>query len=567
MKKRRILSVILTVMVLITSICSVSITANAASKSAGLKVINTESMDQLTWVQFQSTTKEKFQLKRSKNSKVFDSQIYNDLINSAKNSSKQGTGSDTVRINLGSVTGTPYSLTKAANENETAGSTATTCGSTFLTVSVNGRKTATQYSYNSSYLKIDTIKVNDYEKLKIVPKKTGTSTITFKFIDNGKETYTAKVVVKVLTPDETFTAIKNAGKGYYKNFESGAEGAVCWPAANDVRLWQDNACTKPRNLYGTNSNIISRTQSNGKYACKIARDPVTGKTIDGRKVFVKVWDYKYHKYVTGWVNDTRLYVDLLDLMETLDAQYINSDSAKAKCSGVNIPGVTGKALSEHSYAVPARLTTAKLIQQAQNIVMRYGFAVSIAESYRPLKTQKAMADGTYSAINKAYSGYSQYAPVKLNLSMNKYRAATYYTLASGLARGKDTYGGKSAPCDNVGWFIASGNSSSSHQNGRAIDCTLISYASREYMKTQCPIQDLSAQAIITDAKLKTNSGEKVLNHLFTNQGMKSLITEWWHFEEQIAYDYYQNAYGKQTTVTHYDKNVPNLGVLQYTDAA
>ena len=108
-----------------------------------------------------------------------------------------------------------------------------------------------------------------------------------------------------------------------------------------------------------------------------------------------------------------------------------------------------------------------------------------------------------------------------------------------------------------------------HQAARAIDCVLASYATKTDIVTQCPIQDFSAQAVITNAKLAANDGEKAMNFLFTKQGMKSLVSEWWHFEEQVVSEtariYTDNKAQTKiysfSGVNDHDASVPNMGIL------
>ena len=585
MKKSKLISLVLSIAVIISGVIVSSIPVNAAANETRLlKASCTNTMNEVTWVKIESDTKQTWQFKRNSNDQKFTTKIYtNDITN--KTSTETGTDLSSFTITLGSLKGQAYNLSTKAIQAAAQGSSQTLYGSTYVKVTTNGKDTSADYTFDKTKLNVSSEAVYDangkrlgYERLKIEPKAVGTFAVNLRFTTNNV-IRRLKINVKVLDSETTVKQIDQAQYGTYKSFEKNAKGATCWAAANDVMIWKDFNCTQPLKLNvkkadgtWTTTSFLKVDKGNGKtdyLRFYVDYDSTNKITISGNKMYVRVWDAKLNKHVKGYVYDTRVYINLPDIIPSIDYTYINSISASARCSGVNIPSLTGKALSKRTAAVPVRVSTARLIQRAQNIVKRFGLTVSIAEAYRPLSVQNQMSKQTWAILETAYNSNNinnaKYNPVRLNLHSIKYggNKQTNYTVAKGLKQGKDTYNGayKSIP-DNIGWFIANGSSSSSHQNGRAIDCALASYATHKQMTTQCPIQDLSAQAIITDTKLAANDGEKALNYLFTNQGMKSLISEWWHFEEHIACETYKTASGKTSKPTHNDTKMPNLGILQ-----
>ncbi|MBQ8134509.1 MAG: hypothetical protein IJ192_08905 [Clostridia bacterium] len=441
------------------------------------------------------------------------------------------------------------------------GSKGTTYGSIYVDVSTNSKNSSATYSYSDNAV-FDIKKDSTTGRLRVIAKKTGTSALTIK-VKAGNKEKSIKVNIKVLNNSDTIK--KMDSKGTYDGFENSSNGATCWAAASNINIYSDWNCTKLKsvNFKSGNSTKASTTlpKSAKFYVCKDS----SGHTILGTKISIKILDAKTKKYVYGYVNDSRVYINMPQIMPSLVYDNINANSAIAKCNGVSINNVTGKALYDHTKAVPIRISTARKIQAAQNVAQKYGFTVAIEDAYRPLSAQNAMATNLTSLCQKAQnaklygsaSDKAKYKPVYTTLTKLP-TTPTYYSIASDLTKRTDTWHGayKSIP-DNIGWFIASGNSSSSHQNGRAIDCTLASYVTHTKIKTQCQVQDLSSKAIVTNSRLKDNQGEKALNYLFTANGMEYLMSEWWHFEERISKD---TVNGK--SVTHTDSNLPNLGILK-----
>lgn len=601
--KIKIMSLFLFTSLVLTSFIGMpNIVVNAATaKYVDFIAANTNNMTQTTWVKLETDTAQKWELKRSVNKSNFNC-TYTDLLT---NESKIV---NTPNMYLGSLTGLKYnSNTKAINDiaektASGANNIVTVYGSTNLKVTTNAKNVKTKCYYNPDNLSLAVKHQTNYDLIIIKPLRISPATITIKFIESNSTTRSVKLNLRVLNSNETINVMNKYGT--YKSFEKDVTGATAWAAAKNVYLWEDYNCTKPKNL-----NVKVGTDSTGKDIFKttnclyvkknnntedylrfyIDHDTKNKLTISGNKMYVKVYDAKLKKSIHGYVNDSRVFINMPDIIPSIDYTRINSVSSPITVSGVSVPGLTGKALANRTAAVPIKISTARLIQRAQNVAKRYGFTISIAEAYRSLSTQSTIVKSLNNLLKTAYitkKSSSIYKPVRYNLTSfghfinNKFRIAKYGTVTPYKMTDQliNCRGNASILSDDIGWYISIRQVSSGvtgpgqHQAGRAIDCTLKSYATKKAIVTQCEIQDMSAQALITNNKIIYNAGEKAMNRLFTKQGMTGLISEWWHFEELITKETAKlyntstkTAYSKTysySDINAHDAAIPNLGNLQ-----
>jgi len=75
------------------------------------------------------------------------------------------------------------------------------------------------------------------------------------------------------------------------------------------------------------------------------------------------------------------------------------------------------------------------------------------------------------------------------------------------------------------WFLAQGVST--HNTGSALDVSLVDINTGEEVSMQCPMHELSTQA------LKTGGDD--LSYVFGEAGMVGIASEWWHFQDDTGH--------------------------------
>lgn len=222
---------------------------------------------------------------------------------------------------------------------------------------------------------------------------------------------------------------------------------------------------------------------------------------------------------TKWVNNEYCMIDLADVETGIDYKITNSFSSVFKSSGKNISGVTGKKITHYrngktynkrlgkkEYVVPLLYPTAKKVKKAKDKLKKQGYTLVIYDTYRPQSAQKYV-NGKFSNLIKKNK--------KVRENINKYGF------------------GES-------WFLA--QNISSHGMGVALDCTI------KNSKMSSAIHELSTKARLTNYPIATGSVKKsnftndnkknkklmALQDAFMDSGMKSLSSEWWHFQDGTA---------------------------------
>ncbi|MBP3502063.1 MAG: hypothetical protein J6K42_01070 [Clostridia bacterium] len=236
------------------------------------------------------------------------------------------------------------------------------------------------------------------------------------------------------------------------------------------------------------------------------------------------WNIKYKNQV-GYVEHNYCMINLPDVMPSIVYNISNASASIYKSSGYNLPNVTGKKLYEtgkvmnnkigrEEYPCPVLYSTAKMIAVAQQSALKEGYCLKIYDSYRPRSTSKTVAQ----SLSRLYNSNST---VKNNINYSTGKSGTKY------------YWGQS-------WFLAQGLSS--HNTGAAIDVTLCNNSTKQECIMPSAMHELSTKAIkyysSSCAKIPTNYSKdmttyaKKLDKYMTDAGMKTLASEWWHFQDQ-----------------------------------
>ena len=218
-------------------------------------------------------------------------------------------------------------------------------------------------------------------------------------------------------------------------------------------------------------------------------------------------------------------INLKDIIPSALYNITNANASIYKSRGNKLNKVTGYDIygsGWDSSMAPIRVETAKKIQKAETLALKYGNRIKIYDSFRPWTVQRKVADA-----------------VKSNWFNGK-----VYCISNEFDSSKNT-NGSYANCvtDSKGWFIAiAATNPGSHNIAKAIDVTLVTSDDNQEISTQTKMHELSGDSVPTKEKVNKYRGELALNYLFTNSGMYFLPSEWWHFEDisNTGYSSYYN---------------------------
>ena len=261
-------------------------------------------------------------------------------------------------------------------------------------------------------------------------------------------------------------------------------------------------------------------------------------TLEWGKPFVILGETGSFWYVSyngtkGYVEHDYCMINLPDYIPSITYNITNSYSSIYRSSGYDIPGITKTALygsgydrrynnrlKREEYVAPVTYSFAKKILSAQTKALNSGFSLKLYDSYRPRSVSTKVA----TALDKLYENNST---VKYNINWSFDET------------GDDHEWGKT-------WFIA--QSISTHNFGAAVDISLTNKGSTADLKMPSNMHELSTAAIkynsSSDSRVASNFSKGMKNsiaaqnlHTFmTSSGLTDLRSEWWHFQDDSAYN-------------------------------
>lgn len=242
------------------------------------------------------------------------------------------------------------------------------------------------------------------------------------------------------------------------------------------------------------------------------------------------WEIKYNDY-HGYIDYNYCLINLPDVVPSIKYNIVNSYSAIYKSSGYNIDGATGETLygtncsnglcqkiddngkvmnnkiGRFEHIVPMLYSTSLKVAHAQTLSLNDGYSLMIYDTYRPRSVSIYVAQ-------KLDALYKKEPVVKNNI---------------------DSWG--------QDWFLAQGVSK--HNVGVALDVSLWDInAQKEVDDMPTAMHELSTAAIKYEspgsskysAGMENSESAKKLDQYMNNVGMNTLASEWWHFQENAAFD-------------------------------
>lgn len=238
------------------------------------------------------------------------------------------------------------------------------------------------------------------------------------------------------------------------------------------------------------------------------------------------WKVNYNGKI-GYVESAYCLINLPDYIPSITYKITNASESIYQSSGVklsvygkklyNTGKVYNKRLSRNEYIVPVVYSFAKKILKAQKSALADGYSLKIYDAYRPVSVANTIK-------NSLNSLYNSNASVRRGIDYS----------ADGNSWGS-------------GWFIA--QNLSAHSLASAIDVTLTKKGHVTNVAMPTRVHELSTKAIKyrygvagqttvrNDLYASSmNENAKRLDRYMMNAGMTSLASEWWHFQDNVAYN-------------------------------
>ena len=193
----------------------------------------------------------------------------------------------------------------------------------------------------------------------------------------------------------------------------------------------------------------------------------------------------------------------------------NSYGSVFTVHGYGMPGITGQTvvgyenvcLYANDYLVPLLYPVALKLEQAAHEAEKLGYRLKIYDAFRPAQATQKLYQQAASLSDRKLPSRTQ------DGNAGAFDGKTYFELMTN----NGSYG--------LTAFLAKGGSR--HNQGLAVDLTLVSIETGEEIPMQTAMHDLSYFSV---TKRNTESAN-ILRGLMTDSGFATLSTEWWHFQD------------------------------------
>ena len=252
--------------------------------------------------------------------------------------------------------------------------------------------------------------------------------------------------------------------------------------------------------------------------------------------------------------DEELYIDsnycFIDVQEYLGElcryNITNSYSSKYLVHEFEIPKVSGRTVTGYekvaqddgTFLVPLLYPTAKKLAVAAKEAVSQGCRLKIYDSFRPNKAtvylydacekilDEKLPDETYSGVSISSLKLPEPDPVSAETAGAEEAGEAEPQQEAYLTYRKIMLTEKF----DLHYFIAKGVSK--HNYGMALDLTIVDADSGKELKMQTSMHDLSAYSV----RENNNSNANKLSDIMTAAGFKTLISEWWHFNDMETFE-------------------------------
>ena len=208
------------------------------------------------------------------------------------------------------------------------------------------------------------------------------------------------------------------------------------------------------------------------------------------------------------------------ITNSCDCQYMVHEFEIPNMTGKVISGYENMELEDGTFLAPLLYPTAKKLAAAGKNALKQGYQLKIYDAFRPGKATDSIYTQAKRVLDLPIPEYP-YHDVDvddLDLPEPDYSADLGpHGLNYRMVMVNDQYG--------LEYFLASGGSA--HNQGVAMDLTMVSLETGEEIAAQSSIHDLSRYSVTTD----NNESTQYLADIMTGAGFSPLVSEWWHFQD------------------------------------
>ena len=228
----------------------------------------------------------------------------------------------------------------------------------------------------------------------------------------------------------------------------------------------------------------------------------------------------------GWIDSNYCMINLPDMIGDLCLYDIaNSYDSLYMAHEYELPSVTGEVIvgyervrtGEEEYLVPLLYPAALKLEKAAFAAIEQGYKLKIYDSFRPREATTALFK---QAVRLAEEPVPErtYTGVSLNdlPEMAEGKTLTYEMLMTDRGR------------YSLDYFRAA--SASRHNQGVAMDLTLVDLRTGDELQMQTSMHDLSWYSELA----RNNGSADILARIMEGAGFAGIVSEWWHFQDDEA---------------------------------
>jgi D-alanyl-D-alanine dipeptidase len=236
----------------------------------------------------------------------------------------------------------------------------------------------------------------------------------------------------------------------------------------------------------------------------------------------------------GWIDSNYCMINLPDLIGDLCLyDIVNSYDSLYMAHEYEIPDVTGEVIvgyervltETQEYLVPLLYPAALKLEKAAFAAMEQGYKLKIYDSFRPKEATRNLFDQTATLASEAIPEDTYTGKILTDLpKLADGEVLTYEMLMTDMGR------------YTLSYFLAS--TGSRHNQGIAMDLTLVDMETGEELQMQTSMHDLSWYS----EQARNNGNAKILAQIMKAAGFTGIVSEWWHFQDDEAKDALEPEY-------------------------
>ena len=228
---------------------------------------------------------------------------------------------------------------------------------------------------------------------------------------------------------------------------------------------------------------------------------------------------------TGYINSDYCMINLpeylgdlcsYNITNSVSAIYAIHEFAIRDVTGVVTGGYEDICQADGSYLVPLLYPAAQKLLTAAESARQQGYRLKIYDSFRPHAATLEIYELTSRIMNDPVPATTYTGVAREDMELPEPRSGWDYLSLGWLMTGYN-YEQNS--------FLARGGSA--HNLGIAVDLTLETWDTREEIRMQTSMHDLSQYSVLG----KNNESADLLGDIMHKAGFEGLISEWWHFQD------------------------------------